>query len=199
MGRLSILLALLLATPAAALDANIFSASLERAARSVVRNNVILEIERAIDRLSTEDPLELGIAPIPKQRRHQIARAVYIAAVTTGANWKLLVAMAYVESALCTNLKGDKKPGTSGKSLYHWWSVGCMMVNMRWWGGYLSEIGLLQEDLLDYETGFVIGALILQYYQERYGFWKGVERYNGIGERARRYREKIRKVYDGLQ
>ena len=189
----------LIATPAHALDADIFSASLERAARSTLRNNVVLSIERAIEYLSTADPLGLGLRDIPQKRRHEIARAVYIAAATTGVQWRLLVAMAYVESALCTNMRGDKKPGKSGDRLYHWWSVGCLMVNMRWWGGYLSDIGLQQEDLLDYETGFVIGALILKHYQERYGFWNGVQRYNGIGKRARRYRERIASVYNDLQ
>jgi hypothetical protein len=157
------------------------------------------EIVEAIWKIVQADPLGMRRTMTVGQAE-ELAAAVSAASHATGTDWRLLLSISYVESNLCHQrwLKGDQKPGTTGKTLFDYWSVGCMQVNLRWWGTIVADAGLNQEDLLDYENGIVLGAMILKKYQDRYGWKEGIRRYNGTGHKATQYQAKVLKVYNTI-
>jgi len=123
----------------------------------------------------------------------KLAKDVEKASKVSGRRWELLLAISYVESNLCDEgwLKGDKKLNRTGKKLIDYDSIGCMQVNLKWWGEEISKAGLQQQDLLDSTNGIIIGALILTHKVDVYGWEEGIKRYNGIGIRAENYRTRV--------
>ena len=132
---------------------------------------------------------------IPQKDVFRLSTAVLHAHEVTGVDWRLLLAIATVETNLCQyRLFGDKKQGAEGERLFDYWSVGCMQVNTKWWGSALTEAGITQQHMLEYKTGITVGALILKKYLDRYGEHNGIKRYNGIGQMAENYRTKVYRI-----
>ena len=189
------LLALLPIQVSASVESTNIVSALERAAE-IERLNNIGEIGSAILTIVEQDPLKRGVA-VSSAKLYDLAVAVSKAARVTEVDWKLLLAISYVESNLCSDkaLKGDKKDiQSSSRRLYDYWSIGCMQVNLRWWGNAVHEAGLQQQDLLDYEKGIIIGALILKHKVDKYGWKEGIRRYNGKGKLSYIYQKKVLKV-----
>lgn len=116
----------------------------------------------------------------------KVAFAVGRVAEALNVDWQLVLAIAKEESQLCSKrwLIGD-----GGRA------AGCMQVNFRWWKKTVEEAGLTFDDLLEPRTGILIGTLILKYKLNRYGPYEGIKRYNGKGQAAINYRERVIKTY----
>jgi hypothetical protein len=69
---------------------------------------------------------------------------------------------------------------------------GLGQIREEFWGEFLKEEGI--EDIKSVQAV----AAILSYHVKKWGLEKGIERYNGQGERARRYREKVLKKRDEI-
>jgi len=129
----------------------------------------------------------------------ELAEAISRVHTATGVDWKLILSISYVESRLCKgSLKGDKKRGRRGTRLSDYWATGCMQVHMRWWGPMVADAGLKQSDLLDWEKGMMVGAVIIDHLVKRYGIRTGIRKYNGSGPTAEAYRAKVLKVYNKI-
>ena len=158
------------------------------------------EVEAAIDRIIDRNPLGRNIE-LDKAHRHIVATSILKAHMLTGVDWRVLLAISYVESNLCSRMRGDRKPNTNtnADNLYSYWSVGCMQVNMRWWGPIIDRAGLKQADLLDVENGIIIGALILKMKIDKYGTINGIRRYNGAGPESYEYLNKVQLIVNVIE
>jgi len=67
-------------------------------------------------------------------------------------------------------------------------SVGLMQVRVKTWR---REFRLKDDDMLDADKSLEVGTEILRRLVAKHGLPKGVERYNGRGERARWYARKV--------
>ena len=190
----AIILGIGLSTHAYAVDSSTIKKSLDTA-KIINVGYVANDIERAIKGILSSNPaLQRRFT---ESKIKTLASAIAKASKITGVDWKIILAVSYVESRMCLVQRGDKKQNASGTKLFDFWSTGCMQVNLRWWGEIISDAGLKQQDLLDHEKSIIIGALILKHYiKQNGGDWDtGVKRYNGYGERAKIYQSKVLKIY----
>lgn len=79
------------------------------------------------------------------------------------------------------------------RAVSHDGSVGLMQVRVKIWQ---REFGLKPDDMLDAGRSLEVGTEILRRLVARHGLRKGLERYNGRGERARRYSKKVLRLAD---
>jgi hypothetical protein len=166
---------------------------------SFVEHTTNDDIVTVIRTLLRKDPLKQGRV-MTDAEISDISTNIVKASVVTGVDWKLLLAISYVESNICHKdwLRGDKKSNKSGKYLSDFWSVGCGQIHLKWWGEIISDAGLTQEDLLSSEYNLIISGLILKHKQDRYGYWGGVRRYNGTGQMSYNYLAKVKKVISSI-
>ena len=94
----------------------------------------------------------------------------------------VVISMAYVESRVGTNILGDG-------------DFGVMQINFKVWE---EEMGLTMPDLFDLKNNVEIACQILSQYRDSHGD-QYIKRYNGHGERARAYQNKVLKVYKKLR
>ncbi len=161
----------------------------------IVGNAVYFNAYSAIKKIARSDPYLQS--QLSSNDIEQLAEAVAKVHYVTEVDWKLLLSIMYVESKFLYT-KGDVKPYAKNKKkkvLFDYAAIGLMQVNLKYWGHIISKAGLQQQDLLNNEKGILIGALILKKNIEKYGWEKGIMRYNGSGPAARRYAKKVLRIY----
>lgn len=156
----------------------------------------ISNIESAINNILAKDSYLKS--KYPDRKVKNVSLAIARAAMVSGVDWKILLTISYIESRMCLFKRGDRKANSYGNSLYSYWAVGCGQIHLKWWGAEITRAGLTQEALLDYQTNFIVTALIIRHYQDRFGFWEGVRRYNGSGYKSYQYLTKAKRIYANI-
>jgi hypothetical protein len=144
------------------------------------------EIARAIVLIGQSEP---GVdAQLTGYRIHTIAKAIAKASEVSGVDWRLILAVAYVETGICNpkHMKGDS--GIGG-------SFGCLQVFSPVWGKTLEKSGISKKDLLDTQKGIMVGAIILRSKVDQYGWKQGIKRYNGSGPKTDIYLANVLRIY----